>query len=132
MLRLLIVALQVVLALAAALDDPYKNKYLIAIAVTLASVSLPFVGGFAAVATTPSLASVAAAAVAPGIAAISPSCRSRSYGEFAETIVRWKIDSARTMVARLISPCFSGSTKALSTDFDHDPPANLAVNDRPR
>lgn len=42
-----------------------------AIAVTLASVSLPFVGGFAAVSATQSLASIAAAVFAPGIAAIS-------------------------------------------------------------
>ncbi len=42
-----------------------------AIVVTLASISLPFVGGFAAVAATQSLAAVAAAVFAPGIAAIS-------------------------------------------------------------
>jgi MFS family permease len=42
-----------------------------AVLVTLASVSLPFVGGFAAVTATQSLAAVAAAVFAPGIAAVS-------------------------------------------------------------
>ncbi len=50
-----------------------KRAVLVAAAliVTLASVSLPFVSGFAAVAATQSLAAIAAAAFAPGIAAIS-------------------------------------------------------------
>ncbi|MBR7708552.1 MFS transporter [Microvirga sp. SRT01] len=42
-----------------------------AVLVTLASVSLPFVGGFAAVTATQSLAAAAAAVFAPGIAAVS-------------------------------------------------------------
>lgn len=42
-----------------------------AVLVTLASVSLPFVAGFAAVTATQSLAAVAAAVFAPGIAAVS-------------------------------------------------------------
>ena len=60
---------------AGALVDKVRAKRAIviaaAVAVTLASVSLPFVSGFAVVAATQSLAAVAAAVFAPAIAAIT-------------------------------------------------------------
>ncbi len=60
---------------AGALVDKVRAKRAIviaaALAVTLASVSLPFVSGFAVVAATQSLAAVAAAVFAPAIAAIT-------------------------------------------------------------
>ena len=60
---------------AGALIDASRNKRLVlgiaALAVTVASVSLPFIGGFATVTASQSLAALAAAVFAPGLAAIT-------------------------------------------------------------